>query len=483
MNPWRISYVLGWIQVFLAGGMMLPFLISFLYMDGDSTGLLSAMLVTAASGGLAAWVSRGHGRGELTIREGFAVVTFGWLFMSFFGALPFLFSGTIASPIDAWFESMSGFTTTGASILTSPQSLPHGVAFWRCFMQWIGGLGIVLFGLAILPMLGVGGMHLFKAETPGPSSEKITPRLRDTAKILWIIYVVLTAAEALLLWVSGMSFYDAWAHSFTTMATGGFSTYDASIGHFQSPLIDLIITFFMFCAGINFALYFKAVRGGGIKAILNDTEWRYYAKIAGGSALVFWLALVLWQDRGIGSALVDSLFQTVSILTTTGFATDDFNLWHPIGRVGLLFLMVVGGMAGSTGGGVKVVRMKILVSHARKSLRRMIQPQGVLLVRMGGRGVPPELVSSITGFIVLFLILLVGGTLTLALLGHDLEVGLTASLACLSNIGPGLGEVGPAGNFAAIHPLGKLMLSMLMLLGRLEIYTVLVMFSMHFWRK
>jgi trk system potassium uptake protein TrkH len=483
MNPWRVTYVLGWIQVFLAGGMLLPLLISLLYLDGDTSGLLLATLVTAAAGGLAAFKTRSNGSGELTIREGFAVVTLGWLLISFFGSLPFLFSGQIPSMIDAWFESMSGFTTTGASILVSPQDLPHGVAFWRCFMQWIGGLGIVLFGLAILPMLGVGGMHLFKAETPGPSSEKITPRLKDTAKILWIIYLVLTATEALLLWISGMTFYDAWAHSFTTMATGGFSTYNASIGQFSSPVIHLIVTLFMFLAGINFALYFKVAQGGGLKAIWNDTEWRYYAGIASAAALVFWIALMLKDGAFSAMRLVDSMFQTASILTTTGFATDDFNVWPPVARVGLLLLMIVGGMAGSTGGGMKVVRLKILVSHARQSLRRMIQPHGVLLVRMGGRGVTPELVSNITGFLVLFAVLWLGGTLFLALLGHDLEVALSGTLACLSNIGPGLGEVGPAGNFAGIHPLGKLMLSILMLLGRLEIYTVLVMLSLHFWKK
>jgi len=483
MNPSRVSYVLGWILVFLAGGMLLPALVSLVYRDGDTLPLLWSVLGTAAAGALVARSSRRKGKGELSIKEGFAVVTLGWCLMSLFGALPFLLSGCFPGSVDALFESVSGFTTTGASILASPQDLPHGIAFWRCFMQWIGGLGIVLFGLAFLPILGVGGMHLFKAETPGPLSEKITPRIKDTAKILWLTYVVLTGLEAALLWLGGMPLFDACAHSFTTMATGGFSTYNASLGHWDSSYLHLVVTLFMFLAGINFALYFRALTRGGPKEIFQDPEWRIYAGIAGGAALVFFLLLVLLQDRPGAQSLVDSLFQTASILTTTGFATADFDLWHPLARVGLLMLMVVGGMAGSTGGGMKVVRVKVILSHARQSLRKMIHPRAVTVVRMGERGVPPELVQNITGFLVLFAGLLVIGILALSLGGENLEVALSASLASLSNIGPGLGAVGPAGNYAALHPACKLLLAGLMLLGRLEIYTVLVVFSRHFWKK
>jgi trk system potassium uptake protein len=483
VNAFRVGYVLGWILVFLTGAMALPFLISLIYNDGDSLSLLYSMLASLLSGGLVISISRKRGKGELSVREGFAVVTLAWVVMSLFGALPFLFSGTTSSLIDALFESMSGFTTTGASIFVSPEALPHGVGFWRCFMQWIGGLGIVLFGLALLPMLGVGGMHLYKAETPGPSSEKITPRLKDTAKILWWIYITFTLIEILLLKLGGMNAYDAAAHSFTTMATGGFSTHDASIAYFNSPFIYLVMTLFMFFAGINFSLYFRALQQKSLLPVFKDAEWRVYASIITCVVLGLVLVLTLAHDFGVFDAVVASLFQTLSIMTTTGFATEDFNLWHPFGRVALFFLMFVGGMAGSTGGGMKVVRVKIAFAHAHMSLRRMIQPQAVNLIRMGERAVSSDLVQSISGFVMIFFLLTLFGTLSLAALGHDLEVALTGTVACLSNIGPGLGSVGPSGNFSAIHPLGKLILTGLMLLGRLELFTVLVLFSRRFWMR
>ena len=483
MNPWRVAFVLGWILVMLAGALLLPLGVALLHGDGDAGALALSALLTALAGGAGVLAARGRGRGEPTIREGFAVVSLAWVLLAVFGALPFHYSGHFGSFVDSLFESMSGFTTTGASILVSPQDLPRGIGLWRCFMQWIGGLGIVLFGLAILPMLGAGGMHLFKAEIPGPTSEKITPRLKDTAKSLWIIYAALTALEALLLWAGGMTFYDAWAHSFTTMATGGFSTKNASIGFYDSATIDLVVTLFMFLAGINFALYYHAVSRRSPAPIWKDSEWRLYAGIAGSAALVFFGLLWLHDGQAPGGALVDSLFQTASILTTTGFATADFDLWHPLARVGLLGLMLVGGMAGSTGGGMKVVRVGVLFSHARQSLRKMIQPRSVTVVRAGRKGVPVDLLQLILGFAVLYALLLVAGTVILSACGHGFEMSFSASLACLSNIGPGLGEVGPAGNFAGVHAVGKVALTALMLLGRLEVYTVLVLFSRHFWKK
>jgi len=482
MNARRVAHVLGWILLFLAGAMALPWLVAVLQRSGDAGVLAASAGWTALAGGLLLLATR-SGKGELTIREGFAVVALGWVFIAAFGALPFRLSGHAGTWIDALFESMSGFTTTGASILTSPESLSAGVAFWRCFMQWIGGLGIVLFGLAILPMLGVGGLHLFKAETPGPTSEKFTPRLSDTAKRLWMIYAGLTLAEVLLLLLGGMGLLDALAHSFATMATGGFSTRNLSLGHWDSPYLHLVVTLFMFLAGINFVLYHRLLRDRKLGVFWQDPEWRSYAGIAGAAALAFWLMLITAHDRPWGQALVDSLFQTVSVMTTTGFATDDFNQWHSLGRVGLLGLMVVGGMAGSTGGGVKVVRIRVLAASARLTLRRLISPRAVLFVRLGGHPVPHDLVASIHGFFVLFLAQLALGTLVLALCGHDLEVCLSGTLACLSNIGPGLGEVGPMGNFAAIHPAAKLTLTWLMLLGRLELFTILVMFSVHYWKR
>ncbi len=307
--------------------------------------------------------------------------------------------------------------------------------------------------------------------------------MKDTAKILWWIYIAFTGIEMLLLKLGGMSFYDAAAHSFTTMATGGFSTHDASIAYFQDPFIYLVITLFMFFAGINFSLYFRALQQKSLWPVLSDAEWRVYASIIAFVVITLIAVLTLNHDFELFDAAVASLFQTLSILTTTGFATEYFNLWHPFARVSLFFLMFVGGMAGSTGGGMKVVRVKIAFSHAHMSLRRMIQPQAVNLIRMGERAVPNDLVQSISGFVMIFFLLTLFGTLSLAALGHELEVALTGTVACLSNIGPGLGAVGPAGNFAAIHPLAKVILTGLMLLGRLELFTVLVLLSRRFWLR
>jgi trk system potassium uptake protein len=483
MNPWRIALVLGWILLFLAGMQLLPLGVALLHREGDAGLLALSALVAALVGGLAVLLSRGRGRGEPTIREGFAVVSFAWVLMALFGALPFGASGHFDSWIDALFESMSGFTTTGASVLASPEDLPAGIGFWRCFIQWIGGLGIVLFGLAILPLLGAGGLHLFKAEAPGPTSEKITPRLKDTAKLLWILYASLTALEALLLWAFGMSFHDAWAHSFTTMATGGFSTRNASIGHFDSTAIHLTVTLFMFLGGVNFVLYFRALTRRDPGEIWRDAEWRSYAGIAAGAALLLGGLLALEQGRLDASDWVAGLFQSVSIMTTTGFTTANYDSWHPLAHVVLLGLMLVGGMAGSTSGGMKVVRIRVLFSHARQSLRKMIQPRAVTVVRVGSKGVAPELVTLILGFSVVFAGLLALGTAIVAASGHDFEVALSASLSCLSNIGPGMGEIGPNGNYGEFHDTAKLLLTALMLLGRLELFTVLVLFSRHFWKK
>ena len=483
MKLLRVLRALSLLILLLSASMLLPACVALYYGDGDAFALFLSALLSAGVGGLLRYLSRRQPSGDMNIKEAFAVVGLGWTVMAILGALPFLISQTIPLPQDALFESMSGFTTTGASILRSPQDLPHGIAFWRCFIQWIGGLGIVLFVLALLPNAGGGGKYLFRAETPGPSSEKITPRLRDTAKMLWLIYFTLTAGEALLLWAGGMSFFDSWAHSFTTMATGGFSTRNASLGYWQSPFIQGTVTLFMFLAGTNFALYFRVVRERSLLPMFRDNEWRSYAGIAGVSALLIFVLLWAGGYHGAGRSLLHSLFQTASIMTTTGFATDDFNLWPEASRILLLLLMLIGGMAGSTGGGMKVVRVKVLLAHAHQCLRKMIHPRLVTVVRVGPRAVAPELVSNITGFAVLYLTLLIGGSLLLALFAHSFEVSLTATLACLSNIGPGLGAVGPSGHYADIHVVGKVMLTGLMLLGRLEVYTVLVLLSRNFWRK
>ncbi|MCA9783736.1 MAG: TrkH family potassium uptake protein [Candidatus Cloacimonetes bacterium] len=483
MSVARIIRILGWLLIVLAVTMTVPLLVSLIYRDGDTGVLLAAQASTAALGMLLALPRKFRkAGGELTVRDGFVVVSFGWILMSLCGALPFWYSGQFPGFLDSLFESVSGFTTTGSTILAHPSALTHGVAYWRMFMQWIGGLGIVLFGLAILPMLGVGGMHLYKAETPGPSAEKLTPRLKDTAKILWLIYLVLTAAETLLLWILGMDLYHASGHAFTTLASGGFSPHDLSLAYYDSAAIHLVVAFFMFCAGTNFTLFYRMYRGR-FREVWKDGELKLYLAITLGAAAVFTMMQIL--DRGVPffTAAVRAIFQTTSLLTTTGFSTDDFNLWHPLSRMLILGLLVVGGMAGSTAGGLKVVRLSVLISLARQTLRKLLHPRAVVLVRVGERAIPENLVLGIAGFLVLFLGMATISMITLAACGLNIESAISATFACLSNVGPGLDQVGPMSNFAAIHPVGKSMLILMMLFGRLEILTVFVIFSVGFWRK
>lgn len=483
MSLLRIIRILGWLLVVLAGTMTVPVLVSLLYGDGDTPVLLAAQGITLALGALLALPRpfRKAG-GELTVRDGFVVVTIGWLLMSVCGALPFWFSGHVPSFLDSLFESVSGFTTTGASILPRPSVLPHGIGYWRMFMQWIGGLGIVLFGLAILPMLGVGGMHLFKAETTGPSTEKLTPRLKDTAKLLWLIYLVFTVAQTLLLMALGMDLYHASGHAYTTMASGGFSPHDTSLAFYDSAAIHLVVSFFMFCAGVNFTLFYRLYRRR-VREVWQDGELRLYTAITAGAILVFTVSQVVWRDVPLFTAWVRAVFQTTSILSTTGYATDDYNLWPSLARMTVIFLLAIGGMAGSTAGGVKVIRISVLISLARQSLRKLLHPRAVMPVRVGERAIPQDMVLGIGGFMVLFVGIVFVSTMTLTGCGHSIETAISATLTCFANAGPGLDEVGPMANFSTIHPLGKSVLIAVMLLGRLEITTVFVIFGSGFWRK
>ena len=484
MNPWRVALVLGWILLVLAGLMALPVAVALAYGNGDAWAMFDGVWITALAGGLLAWPARSRGRGEVTLRESLAIVALGWLATALFGALPFQLSGEFPGFLDSFFESMSGVTTTGASILPHPGGLTHGVAFWRCFMQWIGGLGIVLFGLTVLPMAGVGGVHLFRAESTGPTSEKVTPRLKDTAKVLWRIYFGLTAAETLLLVACGLGPFEAVCHSFSTMATGGFSTRDASAGAF-GPSAQLVITLFMFLAGVNFALYHRALaRGkGAFASIAKDDELRLYLGLSAAATLVVAASLILQQGRGVVDALRASAFQVGSLMTATGFASENFDLWPPLTHAALLLLIMVGGMAGSTAGGIKVVRLRVMLRAVRASLRRGILPNLVTIVRLNGRAVPESMVIAIGSFIGVYLIGAVIGTLVLSAEGTTVIEGFSASVACLSNTGPGLGRLGPASHFGWLGATSKLTLSALMLAGRLEFFTVLALFSRHYWKR
>lgn len=442
--------------------------------------MLASAAVTGTVGGLLGFATRGPV--ELTRKDGFAVVTLGWLIVSHVGAIPYLLTGAIAQPVDALFETMSGFTTTGSTIITNIEILPRGIIFWRSLTQWLGGMGVLVLCVAILPFLGVGGMQLYRAEMPGPSKDRLTPRIANTAKLLYGVYVLITVLETLALMAAGMTLFDAVNHALCTMSTGGFSPYNASIAHYNSPLISLIISFFMLLGGINFALHYRALRGDG-KSYFRSAEVRLYLGIIATATLLIAADLTLHLTLPASQSLLDALFQVISILTTTGFATADFDLWPLFSKTLLFILLFSGGCAGSTAGGIKLMRTLVVFKECARQIRLFMQPQAVLKVRMDNQSVNPVIVSSIVSFYICYLFLFGAFTLILTLYSIDLQTAASAVIACISNVGPGFSMVGATQNFAHFDALPKILLSFCMLLGRLELFTVLVLFSPTFWKR
>ncbi|KPK61763.1 MAG: hypothetical protein AMS21_09025 [Gemmatimonas sp. SG8_38_2] len=455
-------------------------IVALLYSGPDVVPLLASAVIAVVLG-LAANRLTARPK-DLTIRESYLIVTLAWVSAAVFGALPYWFAG-VASPLDAFFESISGFTTTGASIFPDPESLPLGILFWRDMSQWLGGMGIIVLVVAVLPFLGVGGMQLFRAEVPGPTPERLQPRIRQTASILWRVYVGLTAAQVILYLFGGMSLYDSVTHAFGTLPTGGFSTKTASIGAFTSPYIQYVTIAFMYLAGVNFSLHFRALKGRP-HSMLEDEEWRFYTLLL-LSAVVIILGshLIAGTYDSLEGAFRASAFQVVSIGTTTGFATEDYVTWPALTQGILLFLMFVGGMAGSTGGGMKTMRLWAALKQGVVELRKHLHPRAVVVTRVGGKVVHEGVMLNILAFMLLFVASFIVGSLLLAALGVDLVTAAGASAAAIGNIGPGLASVGPTENYSWIPGAGKIVLSLLMLLGRLEIYTVLVLFHPEFWRR
>ncbi len=480
MNIRLVLYILGALLIFMGLSLLVPAMVAYIYQEGDLNSFLITAGITIVAGLLMMLVFRS--KEEIRIKEGFALVTLGWLFFALFGALPFVISGFIPSYTDAFFETMSGFTTTGATILTDIEILPHGLLFWRSFTHWLGGMGIILLSLAILPLLGVGGMQLYRAEVPGPEADKLSPRIKDTAKILWEVYLLISVIEAVLLYAAGMNIFDSICHTFGTMATGGFSTKNASIGYYNSAPIDYIIIIFMLMAGTNFSLHYKALRGK-VFAYWKDPEAVFYIFLVYTGTLIIGIDIFVFRDYGFFEAIQKGLFQAVSIITTTGFGTDDYEKWGASAQVILFLFMFFGGSAGSTGGGIKIIRLLILVKFGINELKRMLHPSAVLPVRIGKRTVPKEIVGNITGFFMFYMALFVVGVMVMSLLGLDFLSAFGAVAATIGNIGPGLGSVGPTDNYAHIPVVGKWVLSFLMLVGRLEIFTVIVILTPVFWRK
>lgn len=456
-------------------------IVALLYHEPDALPLLWASLITLLSGFVLGFLFREKSNG-FGKKEGFLVVSLSWVVFSFFGTLPFLLTHSIPSFTDAFFETISGFTTTGASILNDPEALSHGVLVWRSITQWLGGMGIIVLSLAILPILGIGGIQLFVAEVPGPTPDKLHPKVKETAKRLWAIYLVFTLSEIFFLLLGGMDLFDAVNHSLTTMATGGFSTKQASIAAWPSPYIQYVITFFMFLAGTNFTMAYFALKLKTRKVWKNE-EFKVYTGFILLFTLIFTLTLSFTRDMNLGANFRDAAFQVVSIMTTTGFVTADYLSWIPILVVLLFMLMFFGGSAGSTGGGIKIIRVWLTMKNSYLELKRIMHPNAVIPVRYNRRAVPERITSNILNFVVLYMLVFIVGVLVMAILGLDMTSAMGAVAASLGNIGPGIGSVGPMDNFAHLPAFGKWFLGFLMLMGRLELFTVLLLLSPVYWRK
>jgi trk system potassium uptake protein TrkH len=478
-----VGYILGVLLIIEAFFMLLSASVSLIYQENDYKYMLYSFLIALVIGLLLFFIFKTSDR-NLGKREGYIIVSLGWVVFSVFGAIPFCISGAIPSYTDAFFETMSGFTTTGASILRPEEYslISHGMLFWRSLTQWLGGMGIIVLSLSILPILGIGGMQLFVAEVPGPSPDKLHPRIKETAKRLWGIYFIFTLTEMLLLILGGMSFFDAICHSFTTMATGGYSTKPESIAYFSSPYIQYVIIVFMFLAGTNFSLSYLAMHFR-LKQVISNEEFRFYLFFIFLFSIIITFVLRFTSDNTLEGSFRHSLFQVVSILTTTGYTTTNYLKWLPIGITLIFLLMFFGGSAGSTGGSIKIVRVVLLLKNSILELKRLIHPSAVIPVRLNSQAVSSQIVTNVLAFVSFYILTVMVSTGVISAMGYDLESSLGAVAATLGNIGPGIGAVGPAENYAHIPVFGKWFLSFLMLIGRLELFTVLILVAPSFWKK
>ncbi len=474
-----VAVLLLIVSVFL----LLPVLVAMLYHEDSIIWSFLAPMVLVWLVCVPILLLTGRAQGAtISNKGGYLLVSSGWILAAAFSALPFFLSGAIPHYTDAFFETMSGYTTTGASILTNIEALPKAMLFWRSLTHWLGGMGIVVLTVAVFPLLGIGGLQLVKAEAPGPTVDKITPKITSTAKILWLIYVLMTVAEIILLMFGGMSLFDAATHTFGTVATGGFSPRNASVGSYHSGYIDVVITVFMMLAGMNFLLYYRAVIGD-FRSVLRNSELRTYVGIFVVAALLIALNLDGHTYHSFGRSLRFASFQAASILTTTGFTTTNYATWPVFSQVVLFVLMFVGGSTGSTGGGIKVARIVILLKQGVNEMRYLLHPRGIFSMKLSGLNLRKDIVYTVTGFVFLYLFVLFITTLVVASGGNDILTSLTAALATLGNIGPGFGKVGPVSNYAYLPTYIKWFLSFSMVVGRLEIYTVLVIFTRTFWKR
>ncbi len=494
LNYKIVLHVMGLLLLCNGAFMLTAVIISWYYQDGITLELSMAALITLFIGTLFMFTTRGH-RKEVKKREGYIIVTFGWIFMALSGTLPYVISESIPNFTNAFFETMSGYTTTGASVLNDIESIPRGILFWRSLTHWIGGMGIIVLAIAILPLLGIGGMQLFTAEAPGPSADKLKPRITDTAKRLWLIYVSYTIAQTILLKAAGMGLFDAANHALSTLATGGFSTKNINMAYWNDrPLIQYITIVFMFLAGTNFVLSYFSFKGK-IQKVLHNTEFKWYLSFISIFTILVSLIIYLQADVSLSSiehpmvwgeaesAFRHALFQVLAIVTTTGFVTADYTMWTPFLTVFFFGIMFLGGSAGSTAGGVKVMRHIIMIRNGMAEFKRSLHPNAILPVRFNGKAISKEIVFNVLGFFILYMLFFIIGALVFAFMEVDFITAIGGAAATLGNIGPALGSLGPINNFDILPPAGKWWASFLMLIGRLELFTVLILLTPFFWRN
>jgi len=491
INHKIILYFIGFLLLFNGVFMFVSSIVSYYYKDGITMDMIYSGIIVTLIGGLLLFLNRNHDK-QLNKREGYLVVVLGWLAMIFTGTLPYLLTGTIDGFSNIIFETTSGFTTTGATILNDVEAMPEGILFWRSITHWLGGMGIIVFAIAILPLLGIGGMQLFSAESPGMNTDKLHPRITDTAKRLWLLYLLFTLVETLLLSFAGMSVFDAINHSMSNIASGGFSTKNESLGFWNDqPLIQYIVIFFMFIAGTNFVLSYFGFKGKFRKIIKND-EFKIYSLFIAAFTLI--VASVIYLNTNFLSELTDgftrieevfrhALFQVVSIITTTGFTTADYTGWGPLLLLIFFGLMFVGGSTGSTAGGFKVMRHLLIIKNGLLQFKRILHPHAILPIRYNEKSVSSEIMYNILGFFIVYMLSFIAGALIFSILGLDFESSLGVSASSLGNVGPSIGNFGPSSNFYNLPFLAKWWSSFLMLLGRLELYTVLIIITPYFWRN
>lgn len=481
MNFGAITNILGHLLIVEAGLMVPSLLVAFFYGSYDWKAILLSIIIIGAVGFVMSRVFKY--KKYIQIKEGLAIVGFGWILVSIFGALPFIFSNTIPSWIDAFFETVSGFTTTGASIVDNIESFPKGVLFWRSFTHWIGGMGILVFTVALMPMLGIGGFQIYKTESPGPTPDRIVPRVRDTAKILYTIYTSITIIQIILLVLGGMSLYDSALHTFGTVGTGGFGIKANSVGYYQSTYIHLVISIFMTLCGANFSLHYLLVKGKWREVVRNN-ELRFYL----GTILfsVILIAINIYSPmkyNNFGIALRDSFFQVSSIITTTGYATVDFDKWPTFSKVILFALMFIGGCAGSTAGGIKNIRIVVLLKSIRREFYRILHPRAVIPIKVDGKVISNNIIAGISSFFALFIFIFIITTMIVSLDGVDFESATSAVASTLGNVGPAFGFAGPSRSYSGFSDLSKFVMSVCMLLGRLEIFTLLILLNPSLWKS